>query len=174
MCSLINNCSDCMADCLGLDTRRYDLGGLEGRNQEISNANWHWRFLASPQGLIKYIISVRNTLSLLANKRVSGLTDPPGDVNYNSAGWTAISSIDEFNQYMSYPLPEVVRTLCAAISPQSLDNIILCPYQFGGGAKSCRDSDAIRIVSHIPNRLFVMPSQYREDWRQDGGTQKDY
>lgn len=136
MCSLINNCSDCMADCLGLDTRRYDLGGLEGRNQEISNANWHWRFLASPQGLIKYIISVRNTLSLLANKRVSGLTDPPGDVNYNSAGWTAISSIDEFNQYMSYPLPEVVRTLCAAISPQSLDNIILCPYQFGGGQRA--------------------------------------
>lgn len=139
MCSLVNNCSDCMADCLGLDTRRYELGGLEGRNQEISNANWHWRFLSSPQGLVNYIISVRNTLSLLANKRVSGLTDPPGDVNYNSAGWTTIKSIEEFNQYMSYPLPEVVRTLCAAISPQSLENIILCPYQFGGGQRAAED-----------------------------------
>lgn len=136
MCNLINNCSDCMADCLGLDTRRYDLGGLEGRNQEISNANWHWRFLASPQGIINYVISVRNTLSLLANKHVSGLTDPPGDVNYNSAGWTTIRSIEEFNQYMSYPLPEVMRILCTAISPQSLDNIILCPYQFGGGQRA--------------------------------------
>lgn len=136
MCNLLNNCSDCMADCLGLETRRYDLSGLEGRNQEISNANWHWKFLSSPQGLINYIISVRNTLSLLANKRVSGLTDPPGDVNYNSAGWTTINSIEEFNQYMSYPLPEVVRILCVAISPQSLENIILCPYQFSGGQRA--------------------------------------
>ncbi|TNJ30557.1 Kinase, ULK [Giardia muris] len=133
MCCMINGCNECLADTLGLDTKRYDLSGIEGRNTDIWNANWHWAYLSSPLGLKDYILAIRRALYLIGNHRLLGLTDIPPHVNYNTSAWTSVTSTDEFNQILAFPLPEVIRLLCAMISTQSLDNVLTCAVQFGGG-----------------------------------------